>query len=101
MSAGGKLRKAIRINPPDNVATLLEDLDSGDTIEVMERDGATFSLDAEGAIPFGHKVALKELHPGDSVIKYGQSIGTATEPIAVGQHVHTHNLASDRGKPAG
>lgn len=101
MSTGGKHRKAIRLSPPDNVATILEDLESGDQIEVMERDGSSFTLDAREAIPFGHKVAVQDLDPGDNVVKYGQSIGTATVRISVGQHVHTQNVVSGRGKSTG
>ncbi|MGN0867351.1 MAG: UxaA family hydrolase [Oligosphaeraceae bacterium] len=40
----------------------------------------------------GHKYALCPLAPGDSVIKYGMPIGTATRRIAPGEHVHTQNL---------
>jgi hypothetical protein len=32
------------------------------------------------------------------VIKYGSSIGVASAPIAAGSHVHTHNVASTRGR---
>ncbi len=40
----------------------------------------------------GHKYALCPLRTGDPVIKYGMPIGTATQPIAPGEHVHTQNL---------
>ena len=46
-------------------------------------------------IPFGHKFALRALHAGDPVIKYGARIGTATQDIAPGEHVHLHNMRSD------
>ena len=42
-------------------------------------------------IPAGHKVAIRALSPGDPIHRYGQIIGFATQPIAPGQHVHTHN----------
>jgi hypothetical protein len=32
------------------------------------------------------------------VIKYGSPIGLATAEIPAGAHVHTHNLASTRGR---
>ncbi len=44
-------------------------------------------------IPAGHKVAIRGHAPGEAVLKYGQVIGFATQPIAPGQHIHTHNLA--------
>jgi altronate dehydratase len=43
-------------------------------------------------IPFGHKVCLKKVNKGESIIKYGQIIGFASENINPGEHVHSHNL---------
>jgi galactarate dehydratase len=43
-------------------------------------------------IPFGHKIALRDIPKGDLVKKYGQVIGVASAPIAGGEHVHVHNL---------
>ncbi len=48
-------------------------------------------------IPPGHKVALKAVEQGGEVRKYGQIIGYATQPIAPGDHVHSHNLAVGDG----
>ena len=48
---------------------------------------------ASERIPAGHKVAIRGHAPGQVVLKYGQIIGFATQPIAPGQHIHTHNLA--------
>lgn len=45
------------------------------------------------AIPAGHKIALRALATGDTVRRYGQIIGFADQPIAAGDHIHTHNLA--------
>jgi hypothetical protein len=43
----------------------------------------------------GHKVALVPIAAGEKVCKYGAPIGSATRQIRPGEHVHTHNLASD------
>lgn len=43
----------------------------------------------------GHKRAVKEIKKGEDVIKYGFPIGHATEDIAVGDTVHTHNLKTN------
>lgn len=40
----------------------------------------------------GHKHARVPIRAGEAVIKYGEVIGRATADIAVGEHVHTHNL---------
>ena len=46
----------------------------------------------------GHKYALRPIAAGENVIKYGMPIGHATRDIAVGEHVHTHNLATNLGE---
>lgn len=51
---------------------------------------------AEQDIPLGHKLALKDFAPGDSVVKYGCEIGRVVQPIGAGQHVHIHNLKTKR-----
>ena len=45
----------------------------------------------------GHKYALCNIACGDDVIKYGFPIGHATCDIAVGEHVHTHNVKTNLG----
>ena len=81
------------ISGRDNVATALEPLDAGRTIRV-----AAASLTVVDAVPRGHKVALRAIGAGEAVVKYGSPIGTATADIAPGAHVHTHNVASTRGR---
>ncbi|WP_290596393.1 MULTISPECIES: UxaA family hydrolase [unclassified Archaeoglobus] len=77
----------------DNVAVALEDLKPGDKIKV-NRNGAELEIEVKQEIPFGHKVALERIQRGGEVIKYGETIGVATEDIAEGEHVHIHNLRS-------
>lgn len=43
----------------------------------------------------GHKYALCDIKAGENVIKYGSPIGHATRDIAVGEHVHTHNVKTN------
>ncbi|MGZ3217252.1 UxaA family hydrolase [Paracoccus sp. T5] len=50
-------------------------------------------LTEKGVAPAGHKVARVAIAQGAAVIKYGQTIGYATAPIAAGDHVHSHNCA--------
>jgi len=47
-------------------------------------------------IPLGHKLALKDLAVGDTVIKYGCEIGKIVQPVKAGQLVHVHNLKTKR-----
>jgi (2R)-sulfolactate sulfo-lyase subunit alpha len=53
-------------------------------------------LQAKDDIPIGHKVALKALKKGDTIIKYGEDIGKMVADAAVGAHVHTQNLKTKR-----
>jgi altronate dehydratase len=84
---------ALVITPRDNVATALEPLDAG---RVLDLDGLVITI-AEST-PRGHKIALRLIRAGEPVLKYGSTIGTATADIPPGAHVHTHNLASGRGR---
>ncbi len=77
----------------DNVATALAPLAAGGAVEV---DGRTIVV--RDAIPNGHKIALTRIATGEPVVKYGSPIGTATADIEPGAHVHTHNVASSRGR---
>lgn len=43
----------------------------------------------------GHKYARRAIEKGENIIKYGQPIGHATEAIAAGGHVHTHNMKTN------
>ena len=88
--------KALKIEAKDNVAVLLGPAGKGDILEI---DG--FSLPVNEEIPFGHKVALTDIHAGGRVIKYGEVIGCATSEIKAGDWVHDHNVTSDRGRLKG
>jgi altronate dehydratase len=81
------------ISGRDNVATALEPIEAGRAITI---NGTT--VVAGEAIPRGHKIALRAIRAQDAVIKYGSPIGTASRDIAPGDHVHTHNVASARGR---
>lgn len=87
------MKEILIISARDNVATALEPLEPGRTLTC---DGQ--SVVVREAIPRGHKVALRPLAEGDPVVKYGSPIGTATAAIPAGAHVHTHNVASSRGR---
>ncbi len=89
--------KVVVIDPQDNVATALEDIRSGEQIK-LDLAGKVTLLPVTQDIPIGHKVAVAFISCGDQVIKYGQPIGTATQSVQPGQHVHVHNLISNRGR---
>ena len=76
----------IRIHPADDVVIARRQLLGG---TVVASEGITVA----GLVPPGHKIAVRPIAAGASVRRYNQIIGTATQAIAPGQHVHTHNLA--------
>lgn len=76
----------ITLNPADNVAVARETIDPTQT-PLIE------GLVPLAKIPRGHKIARIAIAQGQAVIKYGQTIGFATQDIAPGAHVHLHNLA--------
>jgi altronate dehydratase len=81
------------ISERDNVATALEPIDAG-----REVRAGTATVVAAEAIPRGHKLAVRAIRAGEPVVKYGSPIGIASADIAAGAHVHTHNVASTRGR---
>ena len=82
----------------DNVGVVVvEGLAAGtDMLCVITEDNSDFRLSARAAVPIGHKIALADLKPGDTAVKYGQDIGRIVTAVAKGEHVHVHNLKTKR-----
>ena len=85
--------------------------DAKDTVAVVVVEGVTagtkmtgwimdedrmIDLPAKQDIPIGHKVALKNMAVGDTVVKYGIDMGKVVAAISVGQHAHVHNIKTKR-----
>jgi (2R)-sulfolactate sulfo-lyase subunit alpha len=85
--------------------------DAGDTVAVVVVEGVragtamtgwvmdddrTIALEARQDIPIGHKVALRDMAPGDTVLKYGIDMGKVVVPIRKGEHAHVHNIKTKR-----
>jgi altronate hydrolase len=77
---------AIRLHPDDNVVVASGRIAPGQSV-------AGEPAVAREAIGSGHKMATRFIAAGEPVLKYGQSIGVATEDIPAGAHVHVQNLA--------
>jgi (2R)-sulfolactate sulfo-lyase subunit alpha len=76
---------------------VVEDVQPGMELEgwVMETD-ETIKVKALDAVPLGHKVALKDLAEGETVLKYGAEIGRAVKAIKKGGHAHVQNMKTKR-----
>ncbi len=82
----------------DTVAVaVIEGIKAGSTLNawIMDEDRIV-SVTASQDIPIGHKIALKDMGVGDTVLKYGVDIGKVVSPIKVGEHAHVHNIKTKR-----
>ena len=85
--------------------------DAADTVAVVVVEGVTagtpmtgwmmdddrlIELQARQDIPIGHKVALKDMNVGDTVVKYGIDMGKVVAPIRKGEHAHVQNVKTKR-----
>jgi altronate hydrolase len=75
----------VQLHPSDNVAIARQPIAAHTAL-----DGLTTTSE----IPAGHKVALIAFAPGDRILKFGQLIGLASQPIAPGDHIHSHNMVA-------
>jgi len=85
-------------DPDDSVAVVVvEGVKAGTTLTglILDQD-RTIALRCVQDIPLGHKVALRDMAAGDTVIKYGVDIGKVVQPIGKGQHAHVHNIKTKR-----
>ncbi len=81
----------------DTVGVAVVDVKAGEALEGRSLDSnETVRAKANMAIPLGHKIAMKDLNVGDTVIKYGCDIGKVVQPIKAGDHVHVHNVKTKR-----
>ena len=76
---------------------VVEGVSSGDELTgwIMDQD-KEISFKSASDIPIGHKLAIKAMKDGDTVIKYGVDIGRVVADIAIGEHAHVHNIKTKR-----
>ncbi|MFO1082064.1 MAG: altronate dehydratase family protein [Reyranellaceae bacterium] len=73
----------IRLHPNDNVVVARMDILPGTAV-----DGA---VTVASRVPPGHKILTAPVKKGEPLRKYNQIIGFATDDLAPGTHIHTHN----------
>ena len=78
------------LDPQDPVAIATRDLPAG--TRLVDGDAAIVLADD---VPLGSKFARRAIAAGERIVKYGAPIGSATQAIAPGALVHTHNMQSD------
>ena len=89
--------RAIVMKSLDNTATAVETIEPSSDV-ILDIEGKKISYHITQRIPFGHKFATRNIAKGESIMKYGESIGFASSDIKIGQHVHVHNMESRRGR---
>ena len=77
----------IRLNPADDVVIARVEISEGTTLSKEN------NVRVAARVPAGHKIAVRQIKPGDPVRRYNQIIGFATRVIHAGEHVHVHNIA--------
>ena len=82
--------KLLLLDPADNVLVAIQTLDAGVTVIVSGH-----SLQVPSRLTLGHKLAARAIRAGEKIFKYRVPIGSATSDIAVGEHVHLHNMKSN------
>ena len=94
-----ELKIALKVNDLDNVATIFANgIVDGTVVAVRDKKGNREEIAVTGDVPYGHKIAVKDIHIGEKITKYGEEIGIATREIIKGEYVHVHNLDSMRGR---
>ncbi|MBV8187577.1 MAG: altronate dehydratase [Alphaproteobacteria bacterium] len=73
----------IRLHPNDNVVVARMDILPGTKVEG--------DVAASTRVPPGHKILTTPVRKGEPLRRYNQIIGFATDDLAPGEHVHTHN----------
>ena len=89
--------KALVMDSEDNVATAICQLRRDEDVGLKTGD-TIITIRLLESIPYGHKFALKDITNGESIIKYGETVGQSTAKIRRGEHVHIHNVEGLRGR---
>jgi len=81
----------------DTVGVATVDIRTGESVKGLFMDTQeNIEIKALQDIPLGHKIALKDMKKGDTVIKYGHDIGKVAADIRKGEHTHIHNFKTKR-----
>ncbi len=90
-----EIKLALKVNDKDNVATIFANgITDGTEVEIRDKKGNAETVTVIGDVPYGHKIAVRDIKKGELINKYGEEIGIATKDIKKGEYVHVHNLDS-------
>lgn len=86
--------RALLMNEKDNVATVLDSIRQGESVQILLNGKSQQEIRVIDEIDCYHKIAVREIKKGETVFKYGEIIGRATQDISIGRHVHINNIES-------
>jgi len=90
-------KELVIMDEKDNVGVVKEFQGKGEMIII--NDGKSENvITVKEDIPFGFKIALRDIKQNDNIYKYGEKIGTANMDIEKGAMVHIHNVVGFRGR---
>jgi len=85
-----KNKNVVLINEIDNTSVACNDFIKGENIHIQDK--TIVLLDD---VKIAHKIAICDIKNGETILKYGVSIGSATKDIKSGELVHIHNMKSN------
>ncbi len=82
--------RVLLLDPADNVFVAIQAIDAGEVLCFGDEQ-----VTLPERLTLGHKIAARAICAGEKIFKYRSPIGSATRDIALGEHVHLHNMRSD------
>lgn len=89
-------RNAVKLSPKDNVASALAPLAKGQVAAIQYHDEPIEQITLIEDVPFGFKLAARDIKKGEAILKYGMVMGVATRDIKAGEMVHVQNCQGAR-----
>jgi len=83
-------RRLLLLSDKDNVCVAVAAIEAGERVLFNGKP-----IEVRNPVPMGHKIAVRPIAEGETIVKYGAPIGSAACVIAIGEYVHTHNLKSN------
>jgi altronate dehydratase small subunit len=91
-SGAAPIGRMLILGAGDNVAVVVAPVPRGGVL--LANSGQR--LESVDEVPRAHKIALDDLPETTGVRKYGELIGVTTRFVRRGEHVHVHNVESER-----
>jgi altronate dehydratase small subunit len=90
-------KELVIMDENDNVGIIKKAVGKGQKIDIK---GTPFEgiIEVKEDIPFGFKVAIRNIKKDEKILKFNEAIGVASVAIEKGEMVHVHNIEGLRGR---